>query len=231
MKLSQFNNNSLQSIYYNLKTPNNKVICDFTDEQISSIVFSGIADNLVNCDIAIVFGNSDMILERAKKAVEMYRQGRVKLLLFTGGINGITATEHNMSEAEKMAQLAYQYGVPQECVLVESHSNNSFENVECSINLLKKTMDVDSITNIMIITSDFHLKRCYSIFLKHLPYKNYTLIGVKNGYSDEENWTNSELYWGSGRSIVTYEANILIQYAKDNKIADLEIENYPINRK
>lgn len=231
MKLSQFDNSSLQDIYRDLK-PDNNVICDFTDEQISAIVFGGIADNQENCDVAVVFGNSDMILERTKKAIEMYKQGRVKQLLFTGGSNGITAKEGDrLSEAEKMANIAYQSGIPKNKIIIEGNSNNSFENVSYSVKLLQERMDINEIKNIMLITSDFHLKRCYSIFLKYLPNMRYTLVGVKNGYSDEENWINSELSWGSGRSIVMFEANALINYAKQSKIEDLEIENYPINRK
>ncbi len=231
MKLSQFDNSSLQDIYRNSK-PDNNIVCDFTDEQISSIVFGGIVDNQQNCDVAIVFGNSNMISERTNKAVEMYLQGRVQNLLFTGGIGGITAKEgETLSEAEKMAKLAEQLGIPKSHILVENESNNSFENVSYSVKLLQEKMDIKEIKNIMLITSDFHLKRCYSTFLRYLPNMNYTLVGVKNGYSDEENWMNSELSWGSGRSIVMFEAYALINYAKQSKIVDLEIENYPINRK
>ncbi len=231
MKLSQIDNSSLPNIYRN-GTPDNNVVCDFTDEQIASIVFGGIVDNQENCDIAIVFGNSDMILERTKKAVDMYYQKRTKMLLFTGGSGGITAKgKECLSEAEKMANLALSYGVPQDDILIENQSNNSFENVSYSVKLLEEKMDIKILNNIMLITSDFHLKRCYSIFLKYLPNVKYTLVGSKNGYSDEENWMNSELYWGSGRSIVTFEANALINYAKQSKIEDLEIEKYPINRK
>ncbi len=231
MKLSQIDNSSLQNIYRNGK-PDSKIICDLTDEQISTIVFGGIADNQENCDVTIVFGNSNMILERTKKAVDMYHQKRTKLLLFTGGSGGVTAKEDDcLSEAEKMADLAFQYGVPRNHVLIENQSNNSFENVSYSLKLLKEEMDISTLSNIMLITSDFHLKRCYSIFLKYLPDIKYSLVGVKNGYSDEENWMNSELYWGSGRSIVTFEANALINYARQSKINDLQVDNYPMNGK
>ena len=84
MKLSELNNETLKGIW-NGREVNNDVDYDFTDEQIAAIVFSGIHDDRQPCDVAVVFGNSDMIQERTEKAVEMYWNHRVKKILFTGG--------------------------------------------------------------------------------------------------------------------------------------------------
>ncbi len=40
----------------------------------------------------------------------------------------------------------------------------------------------------------------------------------------ETNWFLSDNSWNSGRSLATYEAHLLVKYAKENKIADLEVE-------
>ena len=49
------------------------------------------------------------------------------------------------------------------------------------------------------------------------------LISSQDGFSDSDNWFLSDNTWNSGRSLATYEANLLIKYAKENKIADIEI--------
>lgn len=198
---------------------------NLTDKQINLIVFSDIDDSNENADLAIVFGNSDMIKERTLKSVEMYEKGRVKKILFTGGTGGITNTSGDtISEALKMKRLAISKGIKEENIIIEE-SNNSFENVLNSLSLI----DLSVVKSIMIITSDFHLKRCMAIMKNHIGDKvKYVLVPVKNGYSDEENWFNSEKAWGTGRGIVTFEAEILIRYAKEGKIFDLDINNYQI---
>ena len=49
-------------------------------------------------------------------------------------------------------------------------------------------------------------------------------IVAKDGFSDSENWFLSDNSWNSGRSLATYEAHLLIKYAKEGKIQDLIIK-------
>lgn len=225
MRLSEIDATKIQDMYVNKVLASNYKE-QFSDAQIEMIVFDGAADNYNICDIGIVFGNSSMIQERTEKAVAMYQAGRVRKLLFTGGTGGISDTKNDIAEALKMLSLAISMGVPEADILIENQAKNSFENVKYSIKLLQQKNLLKKIKSIMIITSDFHLKRCYAIFFKYLPNKHYSLVGVKNGYSDCENWFQSDMAWGTGRSIVTFEAHALIEYAKENKIFDLEILNY-----
>ena len=41
--------------------------------------------------------------------------------------------------------------------------------------------------------------------------------------TDKENWFLSEKVYNSGRNLVEFEANLLIKYAKEGKIYDLNI--------
>ena len=61
-----------------------------------------------------------------------------------------------------------------------------------------------------------------AIIKKKFPHIEVMLIPAKDDFSDRENWFLSDNSWNSGRSLVTYEANLLVKYAKENKIADLE---------
>ena len=133
-----------------------------TDEEIEKIVYSDITDTGESTTYGIVFGNSMLIKERVKTAVDAYQQKRITKVIFTGGINGIS--------------------------------------------------------------SEFHLKRCMAIIKKKYPNIKKILIPSFDGFTDKNNWYLSDTSWNTGRSIVTYEANLLIKYAKEGKIENLNIK-------
>jgi len=104
--------------------------------------------------------------------------------------------------------------------LLEEHSNNTFENVDYVFSMLPNNIEI-----ISIITSEFHLKRCKAILQLKFPNIETVLIASKDGFSDSNNWFLSDNSWNSGRSLATYEANLLVKYAKNHQIYDLEIED------
>lgn len=194
-----------------------------TDENIQKIVYGNIDDNGRSCVYGLVFGNSMLIKERVSTAVDAYRNNRIKKIIFSGGSNGVSNQNNDeIPEAIKMKNLAVELGVNEEDILIDDTSNNSFENVENSFNLICN----ENITSVAIITSEFHLKRCMAIIKKKIPSLEVILIPSKDGFSDSDNWFLSDNSWNSGRSLATYEANLLIRYAKENKIADIDILDF-----
>lgn len=192
---------------------------NLNDEEIQKIVYSSIEDSGKNTIYGIVFGNSMLIKERVNTAVEAYKTGRISKLIFCGGNNGISNQNSDViPEAIKMKDLAVKMGVKELDILIDDTSNNSFENVENAFKLINKEVD-----SIAIITSEFHLKRCMAIIRKKFPNIEVIMISSKDGFSDSDNWFLSDNSWNSGRSLATYEANLLIKYAIENKIYDLEI--------
>lgn len=65
-----------------------------------------------------------------------------------------------------------------------------------------------------------------AIIKKKFPNLEVILIPSKDGFSDNNNWFLSDNIWNPGRSLATYKANLLIRYAKENKIADIDILNF-----
>ncbi len=194
-----------------------------TDDDIQKIVYENINDNGKRTIYGLVFGNSMLINERVRTAVDAYRNNRIKKIIFSGGSNGISNQDNDtIPEAVKMKNLAIELGVNEEDILIDDTSNNSFENVENSFNLIGN----ENISSIAIITSEFHLKRCMAIIKKQFPNLEIILIPSKDGFSDSNNWFLSDNSWNSGRSLATYEANLLIRYAKENKIADIDILDF-----
>ena len=200
---------------------------NLTDEQIDSIVFTNLDDDKLNSEYALVFGNSMLIEERVTTSVNAYKDSRIKKMIFMGGINGISNQDNSsISEAFKMKELALSLGVKESDILIDDKSNNTFENIENAMKLLPK-----NVNHISIITSEFHLKRCYAILKKNYPNILVTMIASKDGFSDTDNWFLSDNSWNSGRSLATYEAHLLVKYAKENKIYDLEVNNIKFRRR
>lgn len=192
------------------------------DEQIDSIVYSDIKDDELSSEYALVFGNSMLIKERVNTSIDAYKKGRIKKIIYMGGANGVSNQNNStIPEAIKMKELALSLGVKQEDILIDDTSNNTFENIENAMKLLPR-----DVSHISIITSEFHLKRCYAILKKNYPNISVTMISSKDGFSDRDNWFLSDNSWNSGRSLATYEAHLLVKYAKENKIYDLEIKEY-----
>ena len=157
---------------------------NLTDEQIEKIVFSNIDDDKIPSEYALVFGNSMLIKERVTTAYTAYKAGRIKKLVFMGGTSGVSNQDNsNISESEKMKKLAISLGIKEEDILIDDKSNNTFENIENAMKLLPSNID-----HISIITSEFHLKRCYAILKKKYPSISVTMISSKDGFSDKENW-------------------------------------------
>lgn len=196
---------------------------NLSDDDIDAIVYSDILDNGNKSKYCLVFGNSMLIKERVETTVREYKNKRFEKIIFMGGTNGVSNQTHeDIAEAIKMKDLAVELGVNEEDILLDTTSNNTFENVDNALLLIKQ--ELPTINNITIITSEFHLKRCYAILKKKLPFLEITMIPAKDGFTDREKWFLSDNSWNSGRSLATYEAHLLVKYAKEEKIADLEID-------
>lgn len=65
-----------------------------------------------------------------------------------------------------------------------------------------------------------------AIIKQKFPNLEVILIPSKDGFSDSNNWFLSDNTWNSGRSLATYEANLLIRYAKEKKIVDIDILDF-----
>lgn len=194
-----------------------------SDDSIGRIVYSNIKDNGLTSKYALVFGNEMLIKQRVNKAVEIYKSNRVEKLIFMGGVNGVSNQNKSViPEAIKMKKLAIDLGVNENDILIDDLSNNTFENIDNAFEIIGD--EIKKIDNIIVITSEFHLKRCYAIIKKKCPHLNISLVSAKDGFSDSNNWFLSDGSWNTGRSIVTYEANLLIKYAKEEKILDLDVE-------
>lgn len=74
----------------------------------------------------------------AERGAELQRQGLAPLLIFSGGLGGITRTLWAGSEAERFAEVAIARGVPADRILLETRSTNTGENVTFTRRMLEE---------------------------------------------------------------------------------------------
>ena len=96
---------------------------------------------------------------RLTQAVELYKTGKIKQILVSGGSGNLLGPE--FSEAQEIVRFLARVGVPHEAILVDAKSRNTRENALFTAELLA---DRPQQTRYLLITSAFHLPRaaaCY----------------------------------------------------------------------
>lgn len=95
------------------------------------------------------------------QAIELYRAGKVKKLLFTGGSGKLMADEP--SEAAELPAYLARMGIPKEDYIIEPNSRNTRENAVYTKEILEAQFPNSSC---LLITSAFHMRRSKAIFKK-----------------------------------------------------------------
>ncbi|TGM59116.1 YdcF family protein [Leptospira vanthielii] len=129
--------------------------------------------NVPKADVAIVLGGmintislhqgrpelSDSA-DRLTDAIRLYKAGKVKKILFTGGSGLLFADTYK--EADLAKELFLGLGVPEKDLIWENKSRNTYENaVETKKLLVEKKLE-----SAILITSAFHIKRAAGCFEK-----------------------------------------------------------------
>lgn len=189
-------------------------------DDLKKVVFTENYPNIKKkCDVGIVFGGISMIPHRVDAAINMYQQGLLNRIIVTGGI-GLLSTDRNTPEAFKMYNYLLEHDIPKEDILIEPQSRNTLENITFLLNILSSDYNLDN-TSLMLITSDFHLRRCLGIIKMQLnQYHNIYGYGVKDGKIDIDSWEQSL----KGKRLILQESLLLCYYAKKQVMKDVNIK-------
>jgi uncharacterized SAM-binding protein YcdF (DUF218 family) len=99
--------------------------------------------------------------DRLLHGQRLLQAGRAPVLLLAGGgIRYLTGT--SLPEAERMARLAAQMGLPRERLLLETRSRNTYENGLYAAQLLRER----GWSRILLVTSASHMRRAEGVFRK-----------------------------------------------------------------
>jgi uncharacterized SAM-binding protein YcdF (DUF218 family) len=125
-------------------------------------------------DVALVLGGVSRIdmrqqrldfqysADRLFQALELYHQGRVKKIMFSGGSGSIRFPQNR--EGLFVKKYLNNIDIPDSSLIIESNSKNTYENAVLSKNML----DSLSMSNasVLLVTSAYHMKRAVKVFKK-----------------------------------------------------------------
>ena len=185
-----------------------------TDDEITKYIF--VSDTELKGDIAIVFGTYNARKAAVDRAIQLYNNGQVPKILFSGGIN----KHSGVIEAEEMANEAVKQGIPSKDIIIENRSANTLENVILSLATIDKEMGLNKVRKIIAIMKNYHARRALMTLKKHFPsnieIRAAAYISPEYNF-DENNWLQSKL----GKEKVFGEVDKIKQYLAKGDLMEL----------
>jgi len=134
-------------------------------------------------DCILVLGSVD--LRVADRGAELYQQGLAPFIIFSGGLGGITRKMFSEPEAELMARIALDRGVPSEAIFIENQSTNTGENILFTQRLLAdKGLHPQSF---LLVQKPYMERRSYATFKKHWPEKDLLVTSPQLSFDEYAN--------------------------------------------
>jgi uncharacterized SAM-binding protein YcdF (DUF218 family) len=136
-----------------------------------ALAYVPLAQPLRPADVIVVLGHpanadgspSPAMQEQAALAAALYRAGLARALLFTGG-----AVHNEHVEAQVMAALAVQLGVPAAVIAVETQARDTFENAR----YCRQIMQARGWRDAVVVTTPYHVRRASRILrLAGIPHQ------------------------------------------------------------
>lgn len=113
-------------------------------------------------DAAVVLGAavwgaevSPVFRERINHGIDLYRQGRVRKLIFTGG----RGNSGEPTESSAARQYALRSGVAAADILIEEKSHTTYENILYA----KEVADARGVRKVLIVSDPLHMKRAVAM--------------------------------------------------------------------
>jgi uncharacterized SAM-binding protein YcdF (DUF218 family) len=113
-------------------------------------------------DAALVLGAavwsqnvSPVFRERINHAVDLYRQGKVQKIIFTGG----QGNSNEPTEAAAARSYAQANGIPLRDILIEQKSHTTFENI---LNA-KQLADANNLKTVLLVSDPMHMRRAMTM--------------------------------------------------------------------
>ena len=134
------------------------------------------------CDFIVVLGCSlsyrEVLLDRVRHAVEIFKQGGAPRLLLSGGPNNSEGTP----ESHVMREMCTELGAPESALVVEDRSLDTLENARFSEAILRE----HQARRAYLVTSAYHSYRSGIIFRRIVPGVEFVLSPCSDKFSPEE---------------------------------------------
>ncbi|MCL6286741.1 MULTISPECIES: YdcF family protein [Streptomyces] len=117
------------------------------------------------CSVAIGLGSHDLGV--ADTTVDLYKQGMVPLIVFTGATSPTTRERMPRGEAVHYRERALELGVPSSAVLIETEARNTGENIKFSKALLEESGA--HISSVLLVSKPYEERRAYATACRLWP--------------------------------------------------------------
>lgn len=179
-------------------------------KKISDYIMPAFSD--APCDIALLFGTRHGINEFIDDTLALWRQGRFKEIIVSGGITDAG----NQAEANLIIDKLLEKGMPSEIIIAETKATNTGENVIFSRQLLASRATQPR--SILCIGKLSSLRRYAMTVKRHWPDIYINAHGVNYFGVSKEDWLNSEEF----KSRVLLEHQKIPEYIKAGYITEID---------
>ena len=192
---------------------------NLTNDVIDHLLFEGLNDNGANVDCIIVLGSIKAAKYRVPAAAKAFFSGRSEKMLLCGG-KMRNFSSGSMTEADSMYKKALELGVPETSIIIEKSSQNTIENILCSLLELQRSMWLNKVKSVLLVTTTYHMRRSLHIAKYLFP----SHISVYPCPADDtttkrDNWMNTP----EGIDRVKAEALNIVRCVNSGVIPDFEI--------
>ena len=164
---------------------------DLTNDVIDRLLFEGLNDNGASVDCIIVLGSMKAAKYRVPAAAKAFFSGRSEKIMLCGGKVRDFPGER-MTEADSMYRKALELGVPETSIIVEKSSQNTIENILCSLLELQRSMWLNRVKSVLLVTTTYHMRRSLHI-AKYLfpPHISVYPCPADDTTTKRDNWMNT----------------------------------------
>lgn len=145
--------------------------------------------------------------DRLFQTLDLYYSGIIDKILVTTGSGLIQLPK--FKEADLIKTYMLRIGVPEEDIIIENKSSNTYENAAFSTKLLKEIYSDFDERTFVLITSASHLRRGVACFKKQgvevAPYATNKIISEDKQFVFNKNWILPDPYALKRWDIITHE--------------------------
>lgn len=186
---------------------------------VDKLLFQGIEDTGDDVDCIIVLGSIKAAQYRVPVAVDVYNAGRANKMMLCGG-KLRDFSDGKYTEAEHMYKAVLEFGVAEENIILEKASQNTVENILFALIELQRTLWLNNVRKVLLVTTAYHMRRSLAI-ARYLFPEHIDIIPcpANDNNTRRENWMNTTV----GIERAKGEAMKVVRYVTNGVIPDFEI--------
>lgn len=179
-----------------------------------------IRDEGRSAEVAILLGGRPIrSVERALGALQLWREGRVKYIVPSGGVRWEYEGE-TLSECELMTRILMEGGVPAEAIIPENEATTTKENMIYATLQLNRKTKLCGFDHIIIVTSQTHMKRSLALAKALLPRKFTVSAYPSYPAQSKEEWLAIE----ENREILDGAIRLMKGLVDNGIVEDMDID-------